>query len=203
MPAGEAFPASLVEPWSRARRQIINTYGPTEVSTDTSRQLLRPNEAVTIGSPFPGVDYVILDTNTSTVLPHGEEGELCIGGVQLARRYRNLPEASRDRFVDHPRLGRLYRSGDRCHVDPETLRVHFHGRIDAQLKVRGYRIEAQPIESLLQDNFSEIETAGIRQSGRRTHCVYPCSLSGEPSGSTSDHSGGGAPGDSTSTSAHQ
>ena len=159
VPAGEAFPASLVEPWSRARRQVINTYGPTEVSTDTSRQLLRPNEAVTIGSPFPGVDYVILDTNTSTVLPHGEEGELCIGGVQLARRYRNLPEASRDRFVDHPRLGRLYRSGDRCHVDPETLRVHFHGRIDAQLKVRGYRIEAQPIESLLQDNFSEIETA--------------------------------------------
>ena len=37
VPAGEAFPASLIEPWSRARRQIVNTYGPTEVSTDTSR----------------------------------------------------------------------------------------------------------------------------------------------------------------------
>ena len=49
VPAGEAFPASLIEPWSRARRQIVNTYGPTEVSTDTSRQLLRPNEPVTIG----------------------------------------------------------------------------------------------------------------------------------------------------------
>ena len=159
VPAGEAFPASLIEPWSRARRQIVNTYGPTEVSTDTSRQLLRPNEPVTIGSPFPGVSYTIVDPDTLTLLPHGEEGELCIGGVQLARGYRNLPEVTRERFIEHPELGQIYRSGDRCHVDPVNLRVHFHGRIDAQLKVRGYRVEAQPIESLLQDQFANIETA--------------------------------------------
>jgi non-ribosomal peptide synthetase-like protein len=159
VPAGEAFPASLIEPWSRARRQIVNTYGPTEVSTDTSRQLLRPNEPVTIGSPFPGVSYTIVDPDTLTPLPHGEEGELCIGGVQLARGYRNLSEVTNERFIEHPELGPIYRSGDRCHVDPVTLRVHFHGRIDAQLKVRGYRVEAQPIESLLQDQFAEIETA--------------------------------------------
>jgi non-ribosomal peptide synthetase-like protein len=159
VPAGEAFPASLIEPWSRARRQIVNTYGPTEVSTDTSRQLLRPNEAVTIGSPFPGVSYTIVDPDTLTPLPHGEEGELCIGGIQLARGYRNLPEVTGERFVTHPELGQIYRSGDRCHIDPNTLRVHFHGRIDAQLKVRGYRVEAQPIESLLQDQFADIETA--------------------------------------------
>ena len=159
VPAGEAFPASLIEPWSRARRQIINTYGPTEVSTDTSRQLLRPNEPVTIGSPFPGVSYTIVDSDTLAPLPHGEEGELCIGGVQLARGYRHLPEITNERFIEHPALGQIYRSGDRCHVDPKTLRVHFHGRIDAQLKVRGYRVEAQPIESLLQDQFADIETA--------------------------------------------
>ena len=159
VPAGEAFPASLVEPWSRGRRQIVNTYGPTEVSTDTSRQLLRPGEPVTIGNPFPGVHYTILNPDTLSPLQHGEEGELCIGGVQLARGYRNLPEITAARFIDHPELGRLYRTGDRCHIDPHSLRVHFHGRMDAQLKVRGYRVEAQPIESLLQDRFSEIETA--------------------------------------------
>ena len=159
VPAGEAFPASLIEPWSRGRRQIINTYGPTEVSTDTSRQLLRPNEPVTIGSPFPGVSYTIVDPDTLTPLPHGEEGELWIGGVHLAHGYRNLPEVTQERFVEHADLGKIYRSGDRCHVDPVTLRVHFHGRIDAQLKVRGYRVEAQPIESLLQDRFTDIETA--------------------------------------------
>ena len=159
IPAGEAFPASLVEPWSRARRQIVNTYGPTEVSTDTSRQLLRPHDAITIGCPFPGVSYTIVDPDTLAPLAHGEEGELCIGGVQLARGYRNLPDVTATRFIEHPELGRLYRSGDRCHVDPNTLNVHFHGRMDAQLKVRGYRVEAQPIESLLQDRFSAIETA--------------------------------------------
>jgi len=165
VPAGEAFPATLIEPWSRARRQIVNTYGPTEVSTDTSRQLLRPNEPVTIGSPFPGVSYTIVDPNTLTPLPHGEEGELCIGGIQLARGYRNLPEITSERFMTHPELGQIYRSGDRCHVDPTTLRVHFHGRIDSQLKVRGYRVEAQPIESLLQDQFADIETAVLDCQG--------------------------------------
>ncbi|MDG2459975.1 MAG: AMP-binding protein [Luminiphilus sp.] len=157
--AGEAFPASLVAPWSRARRQIINTYGPTEVSTDTSRQLLRPGEPVTIGSPFPGVSYTIVDPETLAPLNNGQQGELVIGGIQLARGYRDLPEITASRFIDHPHLGRLYRSGDRCHVDPHTHRIHFHGRIDSQLKVRGYRVEVQPIESLLQDHFPAIETA--------------------------------------------
>ena len=53
VPAGEAFPPALVEPWTRGRRQIINTYGPTEASTDTSRQSLRPGEPVTHRLPLP------------------------------------------------------------------------------------------------------------------------------------------------------
>ena len=65
VPAGEAFPIALVEPWTRGRRQIINTYGPTEASTDTSRQTLRPGEPVTIGSPFPNVTYVVLEVGAA------------------------------------------------------------------------------------------------------------------------------------------
>ena len=91
VPAGEAFPSALVEPWTRGRRQIINTYGPTEASTDTSRQSLRPGEPITIGSPFANVTYVILAVDELRPLPHGEVGELCIGGVHVARGYRNLP----------------------------------------------------------------------------------------------------------------
>jgi len=166
IPAGEAFPASLVEPWTRARRQIINTYGPTEASTDTSRQSLRPGQPVTIGSPFPNVDYLILDPDTLTPLPHGEAGELCIGGVHLARGYRNRPDETAARFIDHPEYGRLYRTGDRCHIDPECWQVHFHGRIDAQLKVRGHRVEVQPIEDLLQREFDTIESAVLDYRGR-------------------------------------
>lgn len=159
VPAGEAFPNALVEPWTRARRQIINTYGPTEASTDTSRQALRPGEPVTIGSPFPNVTYVILDVGTDTPLSHGDAGELCIGGVHLSRGYRNLPQQTAEKFVEHAKFGRLYRTGDKCMIDPETHRVHFLGRIDTQLKVRGHRVEAQAVEDMLQSQFAEIDAA--------------------------------------------
>ncbi|MFY0611522.1 MAG: AMP-binding protein [Hyphomicrobiaceae bacterium] len=159
VPAGEAFPKALVEPWTRARRQVINTYGPTEASTDTSRQSLKPGEAITIGSPFPNVTYAILDDDGLTPLPHGEEGELCIGGVHLAGGYRNLPEQTASKFFVHPKFGRLYRTGDKCRIDPTSYRVDFLGRIDAQLKVRGHRVEAQAVEDILQSRFEEIEAA--------------------------------------------
>ncbi len=159
VPAGEAFPNALVEPWTRNRRQIINTYGPTEASTDTSRQSLRPGEPITIGSPFPNVTYVVLDIGGLDPLPIGSEGELCIGGVHVARGYRNLPEQTENKFIVHPEFGRLYRTGDRAVIDPATNRVHFLGRIDAQLKVRGHRVEAQAVEDILQTQFHEIEAA--------------------------------------------
>jgi non-ribosomal peptide synthetase-like protein len=159
VPAGEAFPSALVEPWTRGRRQIINTYGPTEASTDTSRQSLRPGEPITIGSPFANVTYVILEIEELRPLPHGEVGELCIGGVHVARGYRNLPEQTAQKFINHPEFGRLYRTGDKCRIEIKTQRVHFLGRIDAQLKVRGHRVEAQPVEDILQTQFSEIEAA--------------------------------------------
>ena len=159
IPAGEAFPQALVEPWTRARRQLINTYGPTEASTDTSRQSLRPEEPVTIGSPLANVTYVILEVDQATALPHGEVGELCIGGVHVACGYRNLPELTAEKFITHPKFGRLYRTGDKCRIDPRTQRVHFLGRIDTQLKVRGHRVEVQAVEDILQNQFSEIEAA--------------------------------------------
>jgi non-ribosomal peptide synthetase-like protein len=159
VPAGEAFPPTLVEPWTRGRRQIINTYGPTEASTDTSRQSLRAEEPVTIGSPIPNVTYVVLAPGELRPLPHGETGELCIGGIHLARGYRNLPEETARKFITHPRFGRLYRTGDKCRIDIRTQRVHFLGRIDAQLKVRGHRVEIEPVEDLLRTRFREIEAA--------------------------------------------
>jgi non-ribosomal peptide synthetase-like protein len=159
VPAGEAFPSALVEPWTRGRRQIINTYGPTEASTDTSRQSLRPGEPVTIGSPFANVTYVILAVDELRPLPHGEVGELCIGGVHVVRGYRNLPALTAEKFIAHPQFGRLYRTGDKCKIDIQTQRVYFLGRLDAQLKVRGHRVEVQAVEDILQTQFGEIEAA--------------------------------------------
>jgi len=159
VPAGEVFPKALVEPWTRCRRQVINTYGPTEAGTDTSRQSLRPGEPITLGSPFANVTYVILEIGELRPLVHGEVGELCIGGVHLALGYRNLPEQTVQKFITHPQFGRLYRTGDKCKIDIRTKRVHFLGRIDTQLKVRGHRVEAQAVEDILQTQFNEIEAA--------------------------------------------
>jgi non-ribosomal peptide synthetase-like protein len=159
VPAGETFPSALVEPWTLGRRQIINTYGPTEASTDTSRQSLRPGEPITIGSPLANVTYVILGIDQLSPLPHGEVGELCIGGVHVARGYRNLPEQTAQKFITHPRFGRLYRTGDKCKIDIRTQRVHFLGRVDSQLKVRGHRVEIQAVEDILQTQFREVEAA--------------------------------------------
>jgi non-ribosomal peptide synthetase-like protein len=179
VPAGEAFPPALVEPWTRGRRQIINTYGPTEASTDTSHQTLRPGEPVTIGSPFPNVTYVVLEAGGLRPLPHGEAGELCVGGIHLARGYRNMPEETARKFITHPRFGRLYRTGDRCRIDGRTQQVHFLGRIDAQFKVRGHRVESEPVEYLLLTQFEEVEAAVLDyQNGELVAFVAAPSLRG-------------------------
>ena len=191
---------SRARSWSRGpgrRRQIINTYGPTEASTDTSRQSLRPGEPVTIGSPFANVTYVILEVGELRPLPHGEVGELCIGGVHVARGYRNLPEQTAQKFITHPQFGRLYRTGDRCRIDIQTQRVHFLGRIDAQLKVRGHRVEAQagrghPPDAVQRDRgrCSGLPERGARRLRRRAVDLRRSDL-----GRRSGAGGVGRPGD--------
>ena len=158
VPAGEAFPSALVGPWTRGRRQMINTYGPTEASTDTSRQSLRPGEPITIGSPFANVTYVILEIDQLKPLPHGEIGELCIGGVHVARGYRTCrgrPPRSSSHTLSSAASTAPGTSANRH----SNAARHFLGRIDAQLKVRGHRVEAQAVEDILQTEFGEIEAA--------------------------------------------
>ena len=152
--------AALVEPMDRVRdgRSSTPTAPPKRAPTRADRACGR-------GSPspsalrFPNVTYVLLEVDELRPVPHGEDGELCIGGVHLARGYRNLPAETAEKFITHPRFGRLYRTGDRCRIDIRTQRVQFLGRIDAQLKVRGHRVEVQPVEDLLQTQFAEIEAA--------------------------------------------
>ena len=120
---------------------------------------MRPGDPITIGPPFANVTYVVLERGGLRPLPHGEIGELCIGGMHVARGYRNLPELTAEKFITHPEFGRLYRTGDKCKIEIQTQRVHFLGRIDTQLKVRGHRVEMQAVEDILQTQFKEIEAA--------------------------------------------
>lgn len=143
---GEALPRDIADLWAAGRR-MVNGYGPTECAVTCLRGDILPDQPITIGRPVPGMQAWVLDDALDEV-PVGGQGELCMGGAGLARGYRNAPELTAEKFVDHPRLGRIYRTGDLVERDAGG-NFYYHGRIDAQVKLRGYRIELGEIESRL------------------------------------------------------
>ncbi len=154
-PGGEALTPDVAERWAKGRC-FINDYGPTETTVTALRSRIKPGDPITIGKPVPGLQAWVLDEHLHEVAI-GEQGELCITGVGLARGYRNDPEMTERKFPNHPRLGRIYRTGDLVHRDAEG-RFHCHGRIDSQVKIRGYRIELEAIETRLA------ECVGVREA---------------------------------------
>ena len=159
---GEACPADLVSRWARAGRRMVNTYGPTEATVIATYGDLRPGEPVTIGRPVPNYLVCILNEQLQP-LPAGEAGELCIGGLGLARGYVGRPELTREKFIANP-LGtnppRLYRTGDRARRLADGALAYL-GRLDFQVKVRGFRVEAGEIEARLRERFEVAEAVVV------------------------------------------
>jgi non-ribosomal peptide synthetase-like protein len=142
---GEACPAELG--WRLARRrEVWNTYGPTEATVVTTAARIVPGEPVTIGWPLSGWDVAVVD-KTGQPVSFGEEGELVIGGVGLARYLDAVLDL--ERFAPLPALGwdRAYRSGDivRERIDG----FEFVGRSDQQVKLGGRRLELGEVEAHL------------------------------------------------------
>ncbi|MFL6197989.1 MAG: amino acid adenylation domain-containing protein, partial [Thermoanaerobaculia bacterium] len=135
--------------------RLINGYGPTENTTFTCcHPVVRPEDlepSVPLGRPIANTSVYVLDRNLQPV-PAGVAGELFTGGDGLARGYLGWPDRTAERFVPDPfgsgPGGRLYRTGDlvrwRASGDLEFL-----GRIDTQVKVRGFRVEPGEIEAAL------------------------------------------------------
>jgi non-ribosomal peptide synthetase-like protein len=146
---GEALAPDVASLWSRGRR-LENGYGPTECTVTCLRATVRAGEAVTIGRAIPGSFAAVVDPDDANLREIIDEtqGELVVGGASLARGYRGQPETTAARFVEHPTLGRVYRTGDLVHRDSRG-EFHYHGRIDAQVKLRGYRIELGAVEAAL------------------------------------------------------
>ena len=143
---GEALPQDLAASWSAGRR-MVNGYGPTECAVTCLRCDVAAGQDIGIGQPIPGMRAWVLDDALNEVAD-GTRGELCIAGAGVARGYRHRDDLTSEKFVDHPRLGRLYRSGDLVHR-AETGDYFYHGRIDAQVKIRGHRVELNEIEARL------------------------------------------------------
>jgi len=148
---GEACPQELVNRWSTQARRMVNTYGPTEATVIATAAECSPSRPVTIGRPIPYYSVYILD-RFQNPLPKGLAGELCIGGAGVTVGYLGRSDLTNQKFVTplfpirHNDGGRIYRSGDLARFDA-TGNIEYLGRIDAQVKLRGFRVELEEIES--------------------------------------------------------
>jgi amino acid adenylation domain-containing protein len=136
--------------------RLTNGYGPTETTTFSLTHDLRPGEevgtSVPLGRPIQATACEVVDA-AGQPAPIGVAGELWIGGDGVSRGYRNDPELTTERFVEDPRSpgARLYRSGDLVHRRADGA-IEFLGRLDRQLKVRGFRVEPAEVEEALRDH---------------------------------------------------
>ena len=159
---GEALPAEL-----RNRVlaqlpavQLHNRYGPTETAINVTHWhcTRADGERSPIGRPLGNVICRVLDADLNPV-PAGVPGELCISGIGLARGYLGRPALTAERFVVDP-LGeqgaRLYRTGDRARWTADGV-IEYLGRLDQQVKLRGFRVEPEEIEArlLAQDGVAQ------------------------------------------------
>lgn len=144
--------------------RVINNYGPTECTVVATSGQVTSEESddvlPAIGRPIANVAIHILDGQLRAVAP-GEEGEICIGGAGVSRGYRNQPKLTHTKFIPDPFSddldARLYRTGDLGRLLPNG-ELAFLGRIDNQVKVRGFRIELDAIASVLDEH------PGVKQS---------------------------------------
>ncbi|MDZ4323511.1 MAG: non-ribosomal peptide synthase/polyketide synthase, partial [Pseudomonas sp.] len=151
---GEALPAELrnrvLEQLPAV--QLHNRYGPTETAINVTHWQCSAadGERSPIGRPLGNVICRVLDSDLNPV-PAGVPGELCISGIGLARGYLGRPGLTAERFVVDPlseQGARLYRTGDRARWTAEGV-IEYLGRLDQQVKVRGFRVEPEEIEARL------------------------------------------------------
>ena len=147
--------------------EIINVYGPTECTDDTSYYSIAPGqriEDIPIGESVANNWNFIVDT-AGHLVPQGVAGDLCFAGIQVGRGYWRLPERTAQSFVDCPfvkqdrwgRPVRMYHTGDLCRWSDEG-QIEYISRIDTQVKLRGFRIELGEIEN------KALNIDGIRQA---------------------------------------
>jgi amino acid adenylation domain-containing protein len=177
---GEACSSQVVDRWA-TNRHFFNAYGPTETTIWATVAQLHPGDhPLTIGRPILNTQIYILDANLNP-LPAGIPGELYIGGAGLAQGYLNRPELTAERFINfefsilnleltefpHSKSkiqnSKLYKTGDRAQYRTDGT-IEFLGRIDHQIKIRGFRVELGEIEATLQNHLA-IQDAVVITSG--------------------------------------
>jgi len=140
--------------------KVMNCYGPTENTTFSTTYLIEKDfeHNIPIGKPISNSTAYVFDKNMN-YQPVGVIGELYVGGDGLSRGYLNREDLNNKSFVENPNNPgeRLYKTGDYARMLPEGY-IEFHGRIDNQLKVRGFRVELEEVEYAISELHGVIET---------------------------------------------
>jgi amino acid adenylation domain-containing protein len=156
---------------------LINVYGPSECTINASAFKVDKNaiadypEAIAIGTPVHNTQFYILN-NDQSLASVGESGELYIGGVQLARGYINRPDLTKERFVNDQFStssgdAKLYKTGDLVCWNADGT-VQFVGRVDNQVKLRGFRIELDEVKVAIEKHDWVKNAAVIVKKNSRT-----------------------------------
>ena len=159
----EAFPARLYGRLRELRRDsvILNVYGPTEAAMGCAAEEMTGQKTVTVGSPIANTCFFVFD-RFGNELPVGIGGELVICGNQVGRGYINLPQETARAFFTHRGM-RAYRSGDFAAWTAEG-KIRMIGRIDNQIKLRGFRIELDEIEKAIHEYPGvQVSAAAVRK----------------------------------------
>jgi amino acid adenylation domain-containing protein len=163
---GEALPPDLADQLLARGVELWNMYGPTETTVwSTCAHVTDTSKGITIGKPIANTIVRILDTQNA-LCPIGVPGELCIGGAGVALGYWARPELTAERFIADPfsvtpgEGARLYRTGDRARWRNDGTLEHL-GRLDDQVKLRGFRIEVGEIEAGIAQHSAVREVAVI------------------------------------------
>ncbi|MEU8901536.1 amino acid adenylation domain-containing protein, partial [Nocardia sp. NPDC048505] len=147
---GDVTSPDLVATWQPGRR-YFNAYGPTEATIAATCAEITAGQRITIGRPLRGTSALVLDARLHPV-PPGVPGELYLAGGALARGYRNRAGLTAERFVADPwgaPGARMYRTGDVVRWYGPDRQLEYVGRSDAQVKVRGFRVELGEIDAVL------------------------------------------------------
>jgi amino acid adenylation domain-containing protein len=186
--AGEALSPDLAARWS-GNRTMTNAYGPTESTVCATMSSPLSGQAPPIGRPVGGTRVFVLDSWLRPV-PPGTTGELYLAGAGLARGYLNRPALTAERFVAAP-FGvpgeRMYRTGDLARWT-EADGLHYAGRADDQVKVRGFRVEPSEVEAFLaaHPGVSEAAVVVVVQEGSLAGPRLAAFVTGPASGPAPD-----------------
>jgi len=163
---GEALPLDLARKLLEGGGELWNMYGPTETTIWSSVARIQPeDEVVTIGLPIANTQFYVVDGNNEPV-GVGIPGELLIAGAGLARGYANNPKLTARSFIANPvdpgASAKAYRTGDRAKYLPDGRIMHL-GRLDHQVKLRGFRIEPGEIEAVLARKAGIVSAVILRE----------------------------------------